>query len=390
MMIIAFLKLKDGLLIIFQIPLSSLQIIMFKLLDMVYCLASVIPYYIILCFGIAPFPINVFRSYQFKFHQPKQLCFLQFLNRKLIAHGTRINCTLFPECIFFEDISGQVWHLTQNGTVSKFKLQLLFASLNELNFWLPKFSDFNSHLVRPHFHKLAQPTVLDLISANHQSLQEISQITDVGQGGFLQGLGSLFGITIQSLAQGGKTIIKDVENGVKHGFEGLGTFSHDLTTGIGNATGTIIQSTGHAFKDVASGTGTFFQNFLGGISGTILWTVILLIIIYLLYLKFAHQCFNRSDETVGPVQDRQQSSLDVSVPSSSDFTDQDILSYLYKIFIKLLVFLLKVHQNHNKYQSVPRKGRTKQPLQQFDSISRLSIVCIFTGVFITIIISFRP
>ena len=49
-------------------------------------------------------------------------------------------------------------------------------------------------------------------------------------------------------------------------FEGLGTFSH----GVGNATGTIIQSTGHAFKDEASGTGTFFQKFSGGISGTIL------------------------------------------------------------------------------------------------------------------------
>ena len=146
---------------------------------------------------------------------------------------------------FLEDISGQLWHLTQNGTVSKFKSRLLFASLNALNFRLPKLRGLNSHLVRPHFHKLDQPTVLDLVSANHQSLQEISQITDVGQGSFLQGLGSLFGITIRSLAQGGKTIITAVGNCVKHGFEDLGTFSHDLTTGVGNATGTIIQSTGH-------------------------------------------------------------------------------------------------------------------------------------------------
>ena len=86
--------------------------------------------------------------------------FLQFFNRKLIAHGTSINCTLAPESTFFEDISGQLWHLTQNGTVSKFKSQLLFASLNEPNFRLPKLRGFNSHLVRPHFHKLDQPTVL--------------------------------------------------------------------------------------------------------------------------------------------------------------------------------------------------------------------------------------
>ena len=143
---------------------------------------------------------------------------------------------------FLEDISGQLCNLTQSGTVSKFKSRLLFVSLNELNFRLPKLRGFNSHLVRQRFHKLDQPTVLDLVSANHQSLQEIWQITDVGQGSFLQGLGSLFGITIRSLAQGGKTIITAVGNGVKHGFEGLGTFSHDLTTGVGNATGTLIHS----------------------------------------------------------------------------------------------------------------------------------------------------
>ena len=44
----------------------------------------------------------------------------------------------------------------------------------------------------------------------------------------------------------------------------------------------------------------------------------------MLYLKFAHRRFNRSDETVGQVQDRQQSSPDVSLPSSSDFPDHDI------------------------------------------------------------------
>ena len=126
------------------------------------------------------------------------------------------------------DIFGQLWHLTRNGTVSKFKRQLLFASLNELSFRLPKLRGFGSHLVSPHIHKLDQPTVLDLVSVNHQSLQEISQITDVGQGSFLQGLGSLFGIMIRSLAQGGKTVIKAVRNGVKHGFEGKAHFAMTL------------------------------------------------------------------------------------------------------------------------------------------------------------------
>ena len=72
---------------------------------------------------------------------------------------------------------------------------------------------------------------------------------------------------------------------------------------MGNATGTLIHSIGHAFKDVASGTGAFFQKFLGGSSGTILWTVISLIIVHLLYLKFEHWYFHHSAEKVEQVQD---------------------------------------------------------------------------------------
>ena len=78
-----------------------------------------------------------------------------------------------------ENIFGQLWHLTnKNGTVTKFKSKLLFASLNQLNFLLPTRHGFDSFFVRPHFQKLDQPTVLDLVSANHQSLEKISQITD--------------------------------------------------------------------------------------------------------------------------------------------------------------------------------------------------------------------
>ena len=75
------------------------------------------------------------------------------------------------------------------------------------------------------------------------------------------------------MAKGGSTIIKAVGNGVKHGFEGLGTFTKDLTVSVANATGTVLQSTGHVFKDVASGSGSFFEQILGGISGTIVWSV---------------------------------------------------------------------------------------------------------------------
>ena len=59
----------------------------------------------------------------------------------------------------------------------------------------------------------------------------------------------------------------------------------------------------------------------------ILWTVILLIIIYLLGLKFASRCFDR---TVKRIQECQKSTPDVLVPTSSNFTAKDIPSNLDK------------------------------------------------------------
>ena len=72
----------------------------------------------------------------------------------------------------------------------------------------------------------------------------------------------------------------------------IGTFTHAVTNGIGNSTGTILQSAGHALHDTATGTGSFFEHIIGGVSGSLLWSVLCVIIIYLLYLKLAHHCIS--------------------------------------------------------------------------------------------------
>ena len=40
--------------------------------------------------------------------------------------------------------------------------------------------------------------------------------------------------------------------------------------------------------------GSFFERILGGVSGTITWTVIFLVIFYLVYLKFSDRCVKSS------------------------------------------------------------------------------------------------
>ena len=49
---------------------------------------------------------------------------------------------------------------------------------------------------------------------------------------------------------------------------------------------------GHALHDTATGTGSFFQRIIGGISGSLLWSVLIVIIIYSLYLNLTNYCLS--------------------------------------------------------------------------------------------------
>ena len=97
-----------------------------------------------------------------------------------------------------------------NGTVILFSSETLFPKFKTPHFSLSKILGINSHLIRNRIHQLDRSSLLDLVSANHQSLEEIYQIYDVGHNNFLRGLGTLFGITIKSLANGGFKIIHAV------------------------------------------------------------------------------------------------------------------------------------------------------------------------------------
>ena len=156
----------------------------------------------------------------------KTVKFLQFNQRKLISQGTRISCDTRPNFIFFEDQNSILWHLSHNGNLSIFDSTPLFTPMHFLDFKFPKLHGLNSHLICPHYHTIDRTILLDLVSHNHQSFQEIASISQVGQGSFLSSLGTLFGITILSMAKGGGALINDSGHGLQHTVEGLGTFTH--------------------------------------------------------------------------------------------------------------------------------------------------------------------
>ena len=122
----------------------------------------------------------------------KTVKFLQFNQHKLVSQGTRISCESRPNSTFFEDQNSTLWHLSNNGTLSIFDSTPLFAPLHFLDFRFPKLHGLNSHLARPHYHTIDRTTLLDIVSTNHHSFQEIASISQVGQSSFLSGLVLLF------------------------------------------------------------------------------------------------------------------------------------------------------------------------------------------------------
>ena len=163
--------------------------------------------------------------------------------------------------------------------------KLLYSHVSPLRFNVAKIRGLNSHLVYPKQHQLDRSSVLDLVSANHQSLQDINAIATSGQGNFLTGLGKLIGIAVHSLSKGGSTIIYALGHGIKDGFSGLGTFNHAVVTGLGNASGTILRSTGHALKDTSEGASSLFHSILGGLGGSLIWTILTILILFFVYRK---------------------------------------------------------------------------------------------------------
>ena len=171
------------------------------------------------------FPVLIFPS--------RAIQFLQIVNRHLIPQGSTIPCNQRPLFTYthIQDQVGTLWHLSQNGTISPNTSKLLYSHVSPLRFHFAKIRGLNSHLVYPKQHQLDRSSLLDLVSANHQSLQDINAIATSGQGNFLTGLGKLIGITVHSLSKGGSTIIHALGHGIKDGFSGLGTFNPIWTEG---------------------------------------------------------------------------------------------------------------------------------------------------------------
>ena len=128
--------------------------------------------------------------------------------------------------------------------------------------------------------------MLEIFSDIHDALQELKDPQmDHGDGDTLLGIGKALGATLESVTQGGSSIIKAIGGAIHDTLNGVGDLDEKVVGSLGEAASKVIESAGHAVKDSTTGIGNIFHGILGRIGGTIQWCLILAVILVLLYIN---------------------------------------------------------------------------------------------------------
>ena len=215
--------------------------------------------------------------------------FLQLAERRLIQTSGPIKCSSRPTHTYILDKLDKLWLVDQNGSVKLQPVKKFFTPHSSFAF--PRIRGFNNKLIREKSSHLDRLTLLQVVTDSYDTLKQLNDLrSEEGTGSVVKGIGVILGKTIEAVGKGGSEIIRAIGSGIKDGLEGFGDLDKKVVDSIGQNTGTIIRSSGEAFHDTASGAGTFFQKILGGISGSIIWGVLLLLIGALLYTRIANHC----------------------------------------------------------------------------------------------------
>lgn len=70
---------------------------------------------------------------------------------------------------------------------------------------------------------------------------------------------------------GGSHIVKALGSALHGGLSGFGELDSKVIHAIGQASGTILTSSGKATESTGKGAGSFFHQVIGGLSGSLLW-----------------------------------------------------------------------------------------------------------------------
>ena len=147
-------------------------------------------------------------------------------------------------------------------------------------------------------HYIAEPlddfSLLDILARSRDTLDELQTLQTDSSDGIALDIGRVIGSTLAGVSSGGSKIIKALGHALHDGLSGFGDLDSKVIHAIGDASGTIITSSGKAIESTGKGAGSFFHQVIGGLSGSLLWGALLLLAFFIAFTYIRRtECFTR-------------------------------------------------------------------------------------------------
>ena len=214
-------------------------------------------------------------------HVTQHVKFLQLTDHRIQAHSPVLNCGDIPKSTYVTDVHGNLWLINQNATISP---------VNYTKIFLPSFSNHilklpgvNSHLLHYVDEPLDEFSLLDILARSQDTLDELQAIQSASSDSIALDIGRVIGSTFTGIGSGGSHIVKALGSALHDGLSGFGDLDSKVIHAIGQASGTILTSSGKAIESTGKGAGSFFHQVIGGLSGSLLWGALLLLSLFLAY-----------------------------------------------------------------------------------------------------------
>ena len=220
-----------------------------------------------------------------------QTKYLELSTRRLLESSAKINCESRNPLTYIRDKNNAFWRykLGKRG----FKKIDLKDHYFQQRMVLPKLQSYDAKLLhyegtRPH-----RTTLLEILAAQQENLQTLTDYRTIGEGDILKGLASAMGDVVETITKTTSNIFRIITDG---------------TTEVTNDTVTAVNNIETALVDLVT--------FSGGPSNFILYILDLCIIVYLV---FRHVRGNRQNRQPPPVPEHGQDPQPPPVPEHQGY-----------------------------------------------------------------------
>ena len=187
---------------------------------------------------------------------------MEIADHHVVCKSPKIKCIKRPLVKLRKNINVTHFLISPNSTI---------APMSALDYTFFKFTTpihRHDNLFLTHsLDQLESYTLFEIFSDVHDAMQELKDLQmDSEDGDMLLEIWRGLGATLESVAQGGSSIISAIDVVIHNTLNGVGDLDEKV---VGEATSQVIESTEHTFKNSTMGIGNMFCGILGVIGGMV-------------------------------------------------------------------------------------------------------------------------